>query len=363
MTEAAEDDLAAIRGPARRYLADAATPGHLKALLDQTGGFDRELWRGAVEQGWPALSAPEALGGMGLGWRALSLLVQELGDRTVSLPLIAGAVIVAALSAAADAALLERFGRPLAEGAKVACLAFAEPGDSGLPACPAVLLRDGTLSGIKATAAFASVADVALLHAWDGASVALVLAELDQPAVRRESPATFDQARSVARLHFDGAAAHRLGGVPGGDDSIAQAALATAFEQIGGASACVYMARDYALQRKAFGQVIGRFQAIKHKLADMYWKTEIARGCAIDALDALDAGDPRWRGLAAAARVAATEAYDFAAQENAQTHGGLGITWEAMPHHHSRRARSLALELGAKQYWRDRMLTLIGFVP
>jgi alkylation response protein AidB-like acyl-CoA dehydrogenase len=360
-----EDDLAAIRTSARRYLADIATPEHLKDLLERPGSFDHKLWAGAVEQGWTALAAPEELGGLGLGWRGLCALAEELGSRTASLPLIANAVTVEALRSAADASALDRIAPGLIDGSRIACLAFAEPGEAGLPSQPSVSLRDGRLSGVKSSAAFAAVADLALLHAWDGQGAALVLLELNQAGVRREVQPTFDQSRAAARLHFDGAAAIRLDRAGDCGASIEQvlafAALATAFEQIGGANACVSMARDYALERKVFGQVIGRFQAIKHKLAEMYYRTEIARGNALDALAALAEGDPAWRGLAAGARVASTDAYDFAAQENAQTHGAIGLTWEGMPHHHARRARSLALELGAKAFWRDRMLAELGF--
>jgi alkylation response protein AidB-like acyl-CoA dehydrogenase len=355
-----EDDIAAIREPARRYLADIATPEHLKALLERPGSFDRKLWSGAVEQGWPALSAAETLGGLGLGWRGLCTLAEELGSLTASLPLIAGAVALEAMKAANASAALKQYGPSLIDGSRIACLAFAEPGEAGIPARPMLALHEGKLSGVKSTAAFAAVADLALVHAWDGQRAVLAVVELNQPAIRREVMPTFDQARAAAKLHFDAAAAIFLDGARI-DHVVALAALATAFEQIGGAGSCVMMARDYALERKVFGQVIGRFQAIKHKLAEMYYKTEIARGCALDALAALESDDPNWEGLAAGARVAATDAYDFAAQENAQTHGAIGLTWEGMPHHHARRSRVLALELGAKGFWRDRMLSQLGF--
>lgn len=359
-----DDQSETVREPARRYLADIATAEHLKSLLELPGSFDRKLWRGAVEQGWPGLAAPEDLGGLSLGWRGLCVLAEELGDKTASLPLIANAVTVEALQSSQDPALQERYGKALVDGSKIACLAFAEAGEAGLPVRPSLLLRDGKLSGRKSTSAFAAVAHVALVHAWDGECVALMLVLLNQSGVSRDVQPSFDNARGAASLRFEAVDAHclRRGKADSQVDEVfSRAALATAFEQVGGASACVRMARDYALERKAFGQAIGRFQAIKHKLAEMYYKTEIARGCALDALAALEADDPAWRRLAAAARVAATDAYDFAAQENAQTHGGIGLTWEGMPHHHARRARVLALELGARQVWRERLLAGVGF--
>jgi alkylation response protein AidB-like acyl-CoA dehydrogenase len=123
----------------------------------------------------------------------------------------------------------------------------------------------------------------------------------------------------------------------------------------------VEMARDYALERKAFGQPIGRFQSIKAKLADMYVRIEMARGCALDALALLEQGESDWMGLAASARIGAIDAYEFCARENIQTHGAIGVTWEATPHHHYRRSRALAVELGAAIVWRERLLAEVGF--
>ena len=105
----------------------------------------------------------------------------------------------------------------------------------------------------------------------------------------------------------------------------------------------MWMARDYALQRQAFGRAIGSYQAIKHKLADCYVKLELARSNAYYGAMMLTDGGADLPLAAAAARIAATEAYDFAAKENIQTHGGIGFTWEADTQFHYRRARVMAL--------------------
>ena len=363
MTTEVDDTLSMIRDQAARLLSKNAAPEHLNALLDQASGFDRVLWASAVEQGWPAVSVPEELGGIGLGWRGLCTLMEEAGRKAVSIPLTSNAVTFTAALASGNAQLIERYANPLASGEIIASLAFSEPGDAGLGQRPNLQYVDGKLSGAKAQAAFAAIADVALVHADAAGETVLVLVPLDQPNVTRHVAATLDNARAAAGLEFNAASAQRLG--TSGDTAFAEAtalaALATAFEQIGGASSCMEMARDYALERRAFGQPIGRFQAIKHKIADMYWRIEIARGCAFDALEAYEQKNPLWIGLAAAARLAAIEAFDFSARENIQTHGGLGVTWEAMPHHYYRRARCLALELGSSQSWRNHLLSSVGY--
>jgi acyl-CoA dehydrogenase len=133
--------------------------------------------------------------------------------------------------------------------------------------------------------------------------------------------------------------------------SLAAMAVITAHEQIGGAEALLKTARDYAVTRHAFGQPIGAFQAIKHRLAELYGLIEIARANCLHAASL--EGEPGFLLAAAAARLSATEAYDTAARDCIQIHGGIGVTWESGLHLHMRRARSLALGHGNMLFWED----------
>jgi alkylation response protein AidB-like acyl-CoA dehydrogenase len=130
-----------------------------------------------------------------------------------------------------------------------------------------------------------------------------------------------------------------------------------AFEQVGGAEACLHMARDYAMQRFAFGRRIASFQAIKHKLADIYVALELARSNAYYGAWALADGGAELPLAAAAARVSATEAFHLASKENIQTHGGVGFTWEFDCHLYYRRAKLLSLALGSPREWKDRLIS------
>ena len=116
-----------------------------------------------------------------------------------------------------------------------------------------------------------------------------------------------------------------------------------AFEQVGGADTCLAMAKDYAVSRYAFGRPIGSYQAIKHKLADMYVNTELARSNAYFGAWALSTNARELPLAAAAARVSATQAFDYAAKESTQTHGGIGYTWEMDCHLFYKRSRELGL--------------------
>jgi acyl-CoA dehydrogenase len=136
-----------------------------------------------------------------------------------------------------------------------------------------------------------------------------------------------------------------------------RAAVLVAFEQVGGAQAALDMGREYAMGRFAFGRPIASFQAIKHKLVDMYVAIELARSNAYYGAWALSTNAPELPVAAAAARVSATEAFWLAAKENIQTHGGMGFTWEFDCHLHYRRAKLTGLGLGSARRWKDLLIT------
>jgi alkylation response protein AidB-like acyl-CoA dehydrogenase len=156
------------------------------------------------------------------------------------------------------------------------------------------------------------------------------------------------------------APADRLG-VPGSAEILLscildRAAVFAAFEQIGGAEKALWMARDYSLERFAFGRPIGSFQAIQHMMADMYAATVLARSNAYYGVWAL-ATQSDDLGLAAAnARVSATQSYQLCARDAIHIHGGMGFTWEFDCHLHYRRSNFLAVQYGSLSQWEDRLV-------
>ncbi len=352
-----QEALAMITDQAGRLLEDAVTPQRLKSLLQKPGSFDRDLWLQTVGLGWAGAAVPEEAGGFGLGWEVLCALAGHLGAVTASLPLIQNTVLVDALAQAdcGYSAVIEQ----LVSGEAIATLALFDQGDNGISDTPQLVYGSSGLNGVTAVAPFAAVAGFALVHALreDQSQPALLLVALDQKGVKRDLRNCIDNARGAAALDFANATATPVAVGDGASSLLmrvaARAVIATAFEQVGGAGSCLQSACDYARERKVFGQPIGAFQGIKHKLADIYADIEIARGCALDALAALESNPRAALAYAAAARVTAITAYEHAARENIQVHGGIGVTWESAEHHYYRRSRSLALELGAAPYWRD----------
>jgi alkylation response protein AidB-like acyl-CoA dehydrogenase len=347
---AISEDLQAIKDQAARFLNERADPEYLKVLLDSPASFDRESWASMADMGWPMLAVDEAQGGLGLGLRGLAVLAEEMGRTTVSLPLLAVYQLAKIIKQnTADDGLFEVL-EALMTGSRVACFVCGTP----------LQLIEGKLQGRSAATTFAAVADYAIVLVNDEGQQKIVLVNLADTTVAKEPVSAIDQARGQARLNFSASDVQVLASDNADQvyaDCLAVAALLTAVEQSAGAEAAMLLARDYALERKVFGQTLGALQAIKHKIADMYWRIELARGCVDDALLAYEAEDDSWRELAAASRVAAIEAYEFSAKECMQTFGGLGSTWEGLPQHHYRRSRVLALELGSRLEWRERFFS------
>ncbi|WP_353230446.1 acyl-CoA dehydrogenase family protein [Novosphingobium sp.] len=351
----------AIATQSRRVLDARVSKDRLLGLIEPVGRYDTVFWDTAIEQGWTALAIPEAHGGLGLGLIELGLVAQATGAATAGAPFLTqGYGAVRALVDGADADLAAAWLPRLATGEAIATVALAE-GNAVLPPQPVVSYADGRLTGVKPAVTGGLAADCAVVWAMGAQGPVLALAELGE--VGRTPVHSFDNSRLYADLAFaatparvlaQGAAARNLA-----HDMLARMAVVTAHEQVGGAEALLFIARDYALTRKAFGQPIGAFQSVKHRIAELYGLVEIARANAIHA--AACEGTADFALAAADARISATDAYDTAARDCVQIHGGIGVTWDAGLHLHMRRARSLAIEQGNLLFWEDYLVDhLVG---
>jgi acyl-CoA dehydrogenase len=363
MNFAFSDEQQALRDQARKFLSDRAAPARVRRILESSEPYDRELWRGMGELAWTGTAIPESYGGAGFGHLELCVLAEELGRSLAPTPFSSSVYLATeALLLAGSDAQKEQWLPRLAMGEAIGCLALAEGSRPVHPGNLETTARGGRLTGAKLPVADGDVADFAVVVAKgeDGAP-ALFLTELAGPGVTRTTVDTVDPTRSHARLTFTETPAEPLGGAGGGwallERLLDRAAVLFAFEQVGGAQAALEMGRDYALGRFAFGRPIGSFQAIKHKLADVYVAVELARSNAYYGAWALSTDAPALPVAAAAARVAASEAFFHAAKENIQTHGGMGFTWEFDCHMYYRRAKLLALNLGSVARWKDKLIT------
>jgi acyl-CoA dehydrogenase len=349
-----DDDHRQIVQEAERLLADGFSPDRLRDLLDRTGRHDEVFWTACREMGWTAITVAEEHDGLGLGPIALCLTAQVTGRFVAGAPFLSSSFGVSEALRLHGAATVQAAHLPgLATGETIGAIHLSAVLDGGdLPT-----LRDGVLYGAlgPVTAGLQAGLLVTLAHDTATGADVLALVELDDQT-RRTAVATFDNSRGYADLTFEGAPATILATTDARAaalDLLARVAVVLAFEQVGVAEACLERARLFANERQAFGQPIGKFQAIKHRIAEIYVATELARGAALRAVLALrdDADDLVIR--AGAARLCAIEAGELAAREAIQTHGAIGVTWEHDLHLYYRRSRALALELGAVGRWED----------
>lgn len=361
------DDQKQLQDQIRRYLTEKCTPAVVRAGLEGGEPFARDLYKGLAEMGVLGVAIPEAYGGVGLSHLELCLAAEELGRALAPVPVASSIYLAAEFLLQAGSEAQKKAWLPrLASGEAVGTFAFVEGQGRMTPDKVAAAVRDGRLSGAKSPVPDGDIADLAIVAARSGAgrgepAISLFIVDLNGAGVSRETLASIDPTRSQARLAFEGAPAERLGGEGEGwaiaSQVMDRAAILMAFEQVGGADRALSMARDYALDRMAFGRQIGSFQAIKHMLADMYVSATLARSNCYYGAWALASGSSELPVAAATARVSATQAFQHCAKNNIQVHGGMGFTWAFDCHLFYRRSNALALALGSLSTWEDLLIS------
>ena len=352
------DDQKMLKDQARKFLDDKCTLDHVRKILEGDAGHDDTVWKGLCELGFAGAAIPEEFGGLGLGPLELCVLAEELGRCVAPIPFSSSIYLAAeALKNFGDQGQKETWLPQLATGACIGTLAASEGTQPPSPATVKTTFADGKLNGTKIPVADAMIAGLAIVLANTGGkgarALSLVAVDLSADGVSRREVETIDPTRGHGEIVFDNAPATLLGGEGEGWNNYqrieAGAAVLVAFEQVGGAEAAMNMAKEYALERYAFGRQIGSYQAIKHKIADMYVKLELARSNAYYGAMAFaeDAGDLEL--AAAAARISATEAYRFAAQESIQVHGGIGYSRHKPFEHIYRHHRRYRITEGAEE--------------
>lgn len=355
-----------LREQAGGFLNDHCSTKVVRKILDGEESYDQELWTKVIEMGWTATVIPEEFDGLGLSYLELSVIAEELGRALAPLPFSSSVYLATeALLAAGSKGQKEEWLPKLAAGSAIGCLAVGEGSGQATPKSLTTSANGNCLSGSKIPVADGDIADFAVVVArcasGDGATAYLV--DLNQASVSRGKVNTIDPSRSHAKLDFSSASAELLGNEGEGWTLLQKvydrAAVLFAWEQVGGAEAALEMAKEYAMGRFAFGRPIATYQAIKHKLANMYVKNTLAKSNCYYGAWALSTGAAELPIAAATARVAAIQAYYFASKENIQTHGGMGFTWEFDCQFHYRRSKLLSVNIGSEATWQEKLIRAI----
>ena len=355
-----------LRGNLRGMLSERSPWSKVLARVESPETCDSKLWAVlAGEMGLAGLAVPEELGGAGATWRQVAVVLEELGRAVAPVPYLGSAVIATrALLHCGERDLLAE----LASGRQ--CAALAVP----FSAMAGTVTPSVSADGDALTGTVTSVADA--LYAVSAADAT------------RTSVVSLDMTRPLCDVAFDGARARRIASGPAAVSAVT-AALTTgaallASEQVGVAQWCLDTTVEYLKTRYQFGRQVGSFQALKHRLADLWTRITQARAvaryaaaraadAAARAADAADAAVPgasvdaersvdaqQEEAIAAAlAQAYCSDAAVLAAEECVQLHGGIGFTWEHPAHLYLKRAKSSAIALGTPDRQRAALARMV----
>jgi len=376
---------------AERALADA-----LSSLLADRGGLDKALartesgqtydeglWQSvAADLGCAGLLIPEGNGGAGASYREAAAAAEALAAFVAPVPFLGSAVVATAalLSVTAGAgetsasvrAVVDLLGR-LAAGETTAALAIpfaTAPGASYPTSVRLAGTRPGDaaegiarLRGMVTGVADALPADMLLVPA-DGVPRGLYLVDMAVPGVAKRPVVSLDMTRQLCDLSFDDAPATLIASGPVASRAV-EVALAAgagvlASEQVGLAQRCLDMTVAYVKERRQFARPVGSFQAIKHRLADLWVEVTEARAASRYAAACLATGDPDAKVAVALAQAYCSEIAVHAAQECVQLHGGIGFTWEHPAHLYLKRAKADSIAFGTADAHRAALASLVN---
>jgi alkylation response protein AidB-like acyl-CoA dehydrogenase len=280
-----------LQEQARALLAARCPLERRRALIDGGAPWDAELWQAIAELGWLGAGLPEAGGGVGPGYVALAVLAEELGRALAPVPFVPSAgVATEALRLAGSSAQRGELSA-LITGTLVGTFVLAA-GARRLD----VRLADGRLSGTMRAVPYGDSAHRCVVLAGTAAGPCLAWADLTAAEVERARTACLDPSRPCATLAFHDAPAEPLGPAGAGrllaDRLLDGAAVLLAFEQLGAATRAFETTKQYTMERYVFGRPVASFQALKHRLVDVFVGLELARSSCLFGAWALGEGAP-----------------------------------------------------------------------
>ncbi|MGH3657068.1 MAG: acyl-CoA dehydrogenase family protein [Micromonosporaceae bacterium] len=337
-----EEDL---RAAVRDLLTDRCRAADVLARCETEQPYHLDLWRALVRDlGVTALQVPERLGGAGASVRETAVVLEELGAAVAPVPYLGSSVLATEALLACDSGLV----RDLATGEQTAVLAVSLAAYPGGDFPEGVKVTDAGLTGRVGTVADATVADLLVVPVTGPEGPEIHAVRAADAAV---TPLTsLDLTRRIADVTFEDAASTRIAAGDTARDALTTALLAgaglLASEQVGLASWCLESTVAHLKQRHQFGRPVGSFQALKHRLADLWQQLVTARAAARYAADALATGSDDVPVAVAVAQSHCAEVAVRAAEECVQLHGGIGMTWEHPAHLYLKRAKSDEIALG-----------------
>lgn len=358
-----------LRDMAREWAKNESPLSEFRKVRDSGSAvaYDPAAYRQMAQMGWAGVVIPEAHGGSDFGWLSLGLVVEEAARTLTASPLVPSAVVASALVLAGSDAQKSEWLPKLASGETVATLAVDEGPRHDPEKVEAKAERSGdgwTLTGTKTFVPEGDGAGLFLVAADAGEGTGLFLVPADADGVSRSHRSMTD-ARSHAEVRFesvklgDGAL---VGGADGKllEQVLDRARILAAAEMLGLSGAAFEATNAYLKQRVQFNQVLSTFQALQHRMANLFTRIELMRSAVEGALEALDSGGDV-REAASLAKAMASETAHLVTNEAIQLHGGVGMTDEFDIGFYLKRSRILEQQWGNAAFHRERWARLNGY--
>jgi len=363
-----------LRAEVRKFLDQNCPLEEVRKLCETPEGFSRSLWERMAELGWVGLTISEENGGVGLGWVDLVVVLEEVGRSLFPSPLLSTVLAARALDLNGTQEQKSRWLPGLADGSRIGAVAIT--GDDGRLDAAGIVLEgrpdgDGfTLHGEKLLVMDAQNADVLVVAFRTGRGdeeLSLAVVERSAEGLSIEPHLTMDLTRKMGRLRFDAVrvtADALLGSAGSAWQAIEHqqdcAAVAVCAEMVGAAEGALKLTTEFANQRVQFGQLIGRFQGVKHPLAEMFVDIESFKSLCYYAAWLLDERSSEAPLAVSRAKAYASEAFARIGVDSVQLHGGVGYTWEYDIQLYLKRAKWARPAFGDAEHHYQRVAKLGG---
>tara|TARA_A100000164_G_scaffold381313_1_gene432351 strand:+ start:2983 stop:4104 length:1122 start_codon:yes stop_codon:yes gene_type:complete len=356
------DDQKYLQEEARKFFDKEGGLSNARNVMDDLLDADEKLWQKIVDLGWTGIRIPEAYKGLGLGHLELCVIAEELGRSLAPVPFSSSVYFFTeALIKYASEEIKNDLLPKLVLGEEIGTYGIAEDLHQATESNLTTSCSSNNITGIKIAVPDAGIASKMIVVVKSNAGIDLRLVDLKDSSVTVSPQKNLDTSKSFFKVEFADTPSQLLGESGQGwlylQHLLDQAAVLFAFEQVGGSQAALEMAKSYSMERFAFGRQIGSYQAIKHKLADMYISVTLAKSNCYYGAWALSSESSELPLAAATARVSATKAFQLCSKENIQTHGGNGFTWEYDCHLFYKRSKVLSVLLGSESTWKEKLVT------
>ena len=368
-----------LKDTAKNFAEERTPVNHFRSLRDNKDNllWDKDTWKEMVNLGWSGILIPEEYGGSNFGLAGISVILQECGKTLTPSPLFATGVLGAyAISQYGTEEQKKKYLPQIANGEITTAIAIDESSHHNpLNINTSAVSKDNSyiLNGKKVFVVDGASADLLIVVArtsgktGDSTGLTLFLIENNQPNINVVKLDMADS-RNYANITFSDITVQKeniLGDIEAGGEAIENildiGRIAISAEMLGNTEAAFESTINYLKERKQFGVLIGTFQALQHRAAEMFCEIELTKSSIMAAMQGADNNSNELQRLASLAKTMAGETLHLVSNEAIQMHGGIGVTDEYDLGFYLKRSRVVEQIFGCSKFHTERYANISGF--